>query len=122
MDFKTRKIVKGADLNGTTNLFGGRALAWIDEEAAIFAMCNLGITSNIVTKAMSAIDFIAPAKVGDMIEIGCKVVRFGRTSIVVECLMRNMTRNQNIIRVPEITFVCIDDNGIPVAHGVTEEK
>lgn len=116
MIFRTRKVVKGGDLNGTMNLFGGMALAWIDEEAAIFAMCQLE-TNRIVTKAMSAIDFKAPAAFGDIVEIGCAVVKFGRTSITVECVMRNKTTGQDIIKIDAITFVSIDDSGRPVPHG-----
>ena len=120
MIFRTRKVVKGGDLNGTTNLFGGVALAWIDEEAAIFAMCQLD-TNKIVTKAMSAIDFKAPAAFGEIVEIGCQVVKFGRTSITVECVMRNKSTGQDIIKIDAITFVSIDADGRPVPHGKTEE-
>lgn len=37
-------------------LFGGKALAWIDEEAAIFAFCQLK-SKNLVTAAMTEINF-----------------------------------------------------------------
>jgi len=55
MKYRTRKLVKPEDLNPRKTLFGGRVLQWIDEEAAIFAICQLG-SSNIVTKAMSEIN------------------------------------------------------------------
>ena len=41
MEFRTRKIVMPAHLNGAGNLFGGQALAWIDEEAAVYAACRV---------------------------------------------------------------------------------
>lgn len=111
-------MVKSEDLNGAGNLFGGKALAWIDEEAAIFAFCQLGST-NLVTKAMTDINFKAPAKLGDIIEIGCNVVKFGTTSITVECSMRNKTTQKEIIFVSAITFVNLDVDGMPAPHGVT---
>ncbi len=37
MRFLTRKLVQPQDLNVRGTLFGGRLLAWVDEEAAIFA-------------------------------------------------------------------------------------
>ncbi|QDJ96551.1 acyl-CoA thioesterase [Xanthomonas phage Xoo-sp13] len=117
MIYRSRKMVKGADLNGAGSLFGGVALAWIDEEAAIYALCQLA-THNVVTKAMSSIDFKSPAKIGDIVEIGCETVRFGRTSITVKCSMRNKTTQQDIITVEEIVFVNMID-GIPSPHGVT---
>lgn len=119
MKYRNRKMVKGEDLNGAGNLFGGKALAWIDEEAAIYAFCQLK-ARNLVTKAMSTINFRSPAKQGDIIEIGCDVVRFGTTSVTVKCSMRNKTTHQEIITVDEIVFVNLDDNGQPMAHGVSE--
>lgn len=118
MKYRNRKLVKSEDLNGAGSLFGGKALAWIDEEAAIYAFCQLG-AKNLVTKAMSTINFKAPAKLGDIIEIGCDVVKFGNTSITVSCSMRNKTTQQEIVTVSEITFVNLDDNGRPVQHGIT---
>jgi acyl-CoA thioesterase YciA len=121
MKYRNRKLVKSEDLNGAGSLFGGKALAWIDEEAAIYAFCQLG-SKNLVTKAMSTINFKAPAKLGDIIEIGCDVVKFGNTSITVSCSMRNKTTQQEIVTVSEITFVNLDDNGRPVPHGITQAK
>jgi len=46
--------VKPGDLNARGTLFGGQLLKWIDEEASIFTICQLGERS-IVTKAMSEI-------------------------------------------------------------------
>lgn len=121
MKYRNRKLVKSEDLNGAGSLFGGKALAWIDEEAAIYAFCQLG-SNNLVTKAMSTINFKAPAKLGDIIEIGCDVVKFGITSITVSCSMRNKTTQQEIVTVNEITFVNLDDNGRPVPHGINTAK
>ena len=42
MKYRTRKLVKPGDLNPRRTLFGGQVLKWIDEEAAIFAICQLG--------------------------------------------------------------------------------
>ncbi len=121
MIFRNRKMIKSADLNGAGNLFGGQALAWIDEEAAIFAMCQLD-TKNIVTKAMSSIDFKAPANLGDIIEIGCEVVKFGTTSITIKCIMRNKTTKLDILTVDQIVFVHLGDDGRPKPHNITTIK
>lgn len=108
--FLTRKIVMPADLNGASTLFGGKALAWIDEEAAIYAATMMG-TTRIVTKLMSQVDFKAPARQGDLIEIGCDLVHTGNTSLTVSCVMRNMTTHQTILTVDKIIFVAVDENG-----------
>ena len=117
MQFRTRKMIMPMHLNGAGNLFGGQALAWVDEEAAVYAACQLG-DDNLVTKFMSSIDFKAPAKRGDVVEIGCDIVSFGRTSITVTCTMRNKTTKENILVVDKIVFVALDDNGAPRVHNV----
>lgn len=121
MQFRTRHLVKTEDLNGNGTLFGGRALAWIDEEAYIFAACQMRLDSpRLVTKAMSAVDFKAPAKRGDIVELGCDVVRFGRTSVTIRCMLRNKTTRQNIVDIDEIVLVALDEQGRPYPHGVSE--
>ena len=115
MRFLTRKLVQPMDLNVRGTLFGGRLLAWVDEEAAIFA----GIEtrhSKVVTKSISAINFIAPAFQGDIIEIGVALKRVGKTSITVEVQVRNLVTQKVIVNIDEIVFVCVDDNGKPVRH------
>lgn len=118
MIYRTRKMVMPGNLNSAGTLFGGQALAWIDEEAAIFAGCQLK-TNRLVTKAMSSIDFLAPAHQGDIIEIGTELVKFGTTSITVSSTIRNKTTGQDIVKVASIVFVAIDADGRPVPHGRT---
>ena len=119
MRFFTRKLVKPEDLNASRSLFGGTLLGWIDEEAAIYVMCQLGKQS-IVTKFMSEIDFVSTAREGDIIEIGMETVEFGRSSITIRCLVRNKFTKETIIRIDKIVFVHIDENGRPKPHGITE--
>jgi acyl-CoA hydrolase len=118
MKFRTRKLVKPGDLNPRGTLFGGQLLKWIDEEAAVYCICQLG-NKNIVTKLMSEINFVSQPKVGDIIEIGCENVAFGRTSITIRCEVRNKTSKDTIIKVERIVFVLLDEAGRPTPHGKT---
>jgi acyl-CoA hydrolase len=117
MNFKTRKLIKYEDLNAKGTLFGGQVLKWIDEEAAIFCMCQL-FTKSIVTKMMSEVNFISSAKLGDIVEIGCELVQFGTTSITIACEVRNKDTKKTIIRIDKIVFVTIDEDGNPKPHGI----
>ena len=119
MKFHTRKWVKPEDLNPNKTLFGGKLLAWIDEEAALYSIIQLE-NSHVVTKFMSEINFMASAKQGDIIEIGLEVVSFGKTSIVLKCEVRNKMTHETIITVDKITMVNLDENGKPKPHGKTE--
>jgi acyl-CoA hydrolase len=118
MNFHTRKWVKPEDLNPNGTLFGGSLLRWIDEEAAIYAMCQLG-NPRVVTKAISAINFVSSARQGDIIELGMTATKFGRTSITLQCEVRNKVTLKSILTVDEIVFVNLGDDGRPAAHGKT---
>lgn len=119
MKFHTRKWVKPEDLNPNGTLFGGRLLAWIDEEAALYAVIQLE-NNKLVTKYMSEINFMSSAKTGDIIEIGIEVVKFGKTSLVLNCEVRNKMTRETIITVDNLVLVNLDDNGTPAPHGKTK--
>ena len=119
MRFHTRKWVKPEDLNPNGTLFGGKLLAWIDEEAALYSIVQLE-NQRVVTKHMSEINFMSSAKQGDIVEIGIEVVRFGTTSIVLKSEVRNKMTREKIITVDNITMVNLDASGKPLPHGKTE--
>jgi acyl-CoA hydrolase len=119
MKFHTRKWVKPEDLNPNGTLFGGKLLAWIDEEAALYAIVQLE-NQRVVTKHMSEINFMSSAKQGDIIEIGIDVIKFGTTSIVLKSEVRNKMTHEKIITVDNITMVNLDSFGRPAAHGKTK--
>jgi acyl-CoA hydrolase len=119
MRFHTRKWVKPEDLNPNGTLFGGKLLAWIDEELALYTIIQLE-NSRIVTKHMSEINFRSSARQGDIIEIGIDVVKFGRSSIELICEARNMMTRETIITIASTTMVNLGEDGKPKAHGKTE--
>ena len=115
--YRTRRWLKSEDLNAMGSLFGGRLLQWVDEEAFIFAYCQLGIT-NVVTKYISEIDFKSTAVLGDVVEFGTEIVKFGKTSITLRCHVRNKRDKRTIITVDKIIFVALDVYGNPTPHGI----
>lgn len=121
MNFRTRKLIKPEDLNPRGTLFGGRILQWIDEEAAIYAICQLDI-KNIVTKLISEINFISPAYQGDVIEIGVEPTNYGRTSLTLKVSVRNKETGNIIVKIEKMVFVSLDENGVPTPHGKTQQK
>jgi acyl-CoA hydrolase len=109
------------DLNYANSLFGGRALAWIDEEAAIYAICQLE-TNCLVTKHIGEISFESPATMGDIVEFGLETKCVGRTSITVSCLVRNKASKKTICLADDIVFVAVcPDTRKPIPHGKTPE-
>ncbi len=119
MNYHTRKWIKPEDLNANHSLFGGRLLQWIDEEAALYAIIQLENTRT-VTKYISEINFVSSAHQGDIIEIGIEATDFGRTSITLNCEVRNKMTRQTIITIDRIVFVALDEHGKPKPHGKTK--
>ncbi|HJS00927.1 MAG TPA: hotdog domain-containing protein [Flavobacterium sp.] len=119
MRFHTRKWVKPEDLNPNATLFGGKLLAWIDEELALYTIIQFE-NSKVVTKYMSEINFRSSARQGDIVEIGIDVVRFGTTSITLKCEARNMMTRETIITIDSTVMVNLDEDGKPKPHGKTE--
>ena len=118
MRFHTRKWIKPEDLNANGTLFGGRLLAWITEEAALYSIIQLE-NNKIVLKYMSEINFIHPVAQGDIVEIGIGVVRFGTSSITLKCEARNKMTHDSIATVDQLIFVNLDAAGNPKPHGKT---
>ena len=119
MRFHTRKWVKPEDLNPNGTLFGGQLLAWIDEEAALYTIIQLE-NSKVVTKYMSEINFMSSAKKGDIVEIGIEVTKFGKSSITLNCEVRNKMTRETILTVDNIIMVNLGSDGKPKPHGKTE--
>ena len=119
MRFLSRRLVMPNDLNYANSLFGGRALEWIDEEAAIYAICQLE-TNCLVTKHIGEISFESPAMQGDVVEFGLVTKRVGKSSITVTCLVRNKATKKTICLADDIVFVQVDpDTRLPIPHGKT---
>jgi len=119
MNFHTRKWVKPEDLNPNGTLFGGSLLRWIDEEAAIYAIVQLG-NQRVVTKYISEINFVSASRQGDIIELGITATAFGRTSITLTCEVRNKITRSSILTVEKMVFVNLGEDGLPAPHGRTE--
>jgi acyl-CoA hydrolase len=119
MRFHTRKWIKPEDLNPNGTLFGGKLLAWIDEEAALYSIIQLE-NQNTVTKYMSEIDFKSSATQGDIVEIGIEVVKFGNASLTLRCEVRNKMTRQAIIKIDKIVMVSLDEEGNTKPHKKTK--
>jgi acyl-CoA hydrolase len=125
-----RRIVMYEDLNSAGTIFGGRLVAWIDEGTAIYASCQMN-ARRIVTKKISELVFNQPAKLGDMLEIWCKVVNPGRSSLTISSIVtrrsfaddpiegRKSLLNDYTLKPEaeicrcELVFVSVDEKGRP---------
>lgn len=117
MKYYSRRLVKPEHLNPSNALFGGQLLSWIDEEAAIFAACQLNSKSH-VTKLISEVNFMSSARQGDVVEFGLELISLGRSSITIRCEVRNKMTQIPVVRIDKIVFVHVSEEGLPIPHGI----
>ena len=116
--FANRRLVMYPDLNASGRLFGGQLMSWLDEGAAQIAARLMG-TKSIVTKKFGEVVFDHPGKLGDSVEIWCRVDREGRTSLTLDCrvLVRTVDASGESLHQichSSIVYVALDKRGRPV--------
>jgi acyl-CoA thioesterase YciA len=101
------------DTNARGTIFGGVVLSHIDMAGGVAA--SRQAQRNFVTRAMHAVEFIAPVYVGDVVSFYTEVVREGRTSITikvdVEAERSKEPRKCVKVTEAEIVYVSVDENG-----------
>lgn len=83
---RTTQVVYPHMLNHQGNLFGGEALQMMDT-AAFIAAQRLTRVDRMVTAAVKDVEYIAPVREGEIVEIVALVERVGRTSATVVTTM-----------------------------------
>lgn len=115
--FIGRRLVMYPDLNSYGRLFGGQLMGWLDEGTAQIAMRIMG-TRNIVTKKFGEVVFDHPGRLGDSVELWCRVEHEGTTSLTLDCrvLVRGVPPESGPPRQIChccVVYVALDDAGRP---------
>jgi len=100
--------------NARGTLFGGVALALMDEAAAIVALRHA--RKSVVTAHIESVDFHAPIRQGEAVEVTATLRVVGRTSmrIAVETWGENLsTGERRHCTAAEFVFVAMDADGKP---------
>ena len=109
-----RTVPQPADMNGNGDIFGGWVLSQMDVAGG--ALAGRVAKGRVATVAITAMTFVQPIKVGDLVSIYGTVARLGRTSITIDLETVVQRRHDSTeIRVTHGTFVfvAIDDDGNP---------
>jgi len=110
-----QRLVMYSDLNAAGRLFGGRLMAWMDEASAMTAM-RIMSTKRIVTKKFGEVVFDAPGMLGDYVEIWCRPLRQGMTSLTLDCrvLVRTI-QPETVAQIcrSTVVYVALDEDGRP---------
>ncbi|WMT58186.1 acyl-CoA thioesterase [Truepera radiovictrix] len=104
-----------SDTNHYHTLFGGQAMAWMDQAAFICATryCR----RRVVTVHSSDLSFRRPVPEGSIVELVAQVARTGRTSleVAVEMWIEPMEREgRELACRGAFTLVALGDDGKPV--------
>ena len=101
------------DTNARGTIFGGVILSHIDMAGGVAA--SRQAQRNFVTRAMHAVEFIAPVYVGDVVSFYTAVVREGRTSITIKVDVEAERSKEPAKHVKvteaEVIYVSVDENG-----------
>jgi acyl-CoA hydrolase len=107
------------DLNYKGSLFGGKILAEMDIAGLkpVRRMLYNTECDNSVTASIDRVDFLKPAKLGDIIEMTATIYKLGRTSISVFVHVTKEDEYGNIEKICDahLVFVSLKD-GKPHPH------
>jgi acyl-CoA thioesterase YciA len=116
LDPTLRVTMLPRDTNARGTIFGGVILSHIDLAGGIAA--SRQAARNFVTRAMRAVEFIAPVYVGDVVSFYTAVLRQGTTSVTikvsVEAERGKDPRHRVKVTEAEVIYVAVDEAGKPV--------
>ena len=122
------EIVLPTHANALGTIFGGQVMSWIDIAGAIAA--GRHARKVVVTASIDALHFVAPIRVGQVVQIKAMVNYASRTSMEVGVRVDSenpVTGEMNHNAKAYLTFVALDGNSkptpvAPVLPESTEEK
>jgi len=109
-----RTIAMPADTNANGDIFGGWVMSQMDQAGGIAGVERA--QGRVVTVKVDSMTFIAPMKVGDVLEVYTEVESIGRTSMKIHVeafAQRFQTTKRDKVTDATFTFVAIDDAGRP---------
>lgn len=109
-------LVLPPDTNHMNTIFGGKVLAYIDEIAAITSMKHAKMET--VTASFDSVDFYAPVRSGEILELEAVVSNTGRSSmeIYIRVQARDIETNETKLTTESfVTMVAVNEKGEPQA-------
>lgn len=116
-EFTTHRLVKSEDLNHHGTLFAGRSAEWFVESGFI-AVASLLPVHNIICVKIHGMTFKKPVKPGEIVKFSSKVVYTGTSSLIAHVNVCSASDACQSIVDGFITFVHVDENTKPSAHGI----
>ncbi|MGM5632092.1 acyl-CoA thioesterase [Apibacter raozihei] len=117
MLYQAKRWVRPEDLNPHNTLFAGRLLDWVNEQIGIATVVHLK-NNKFAARNISNINFLSPARSGEVIEIGVEMINMGKSSITFKAEVFNYSTQKKMLTIDKIIMVCLDDGGNPIPHGL----
>ena len=108
------QLVFPQDANVLGTLFGGKAVAMMDEVGAIVAM--RACRKAVVTASIAQLDFKEPIRVGEFVEVVARIVKVGRTSLTAQVELwaeEPASGRRRLSTAGSFIFVAVDEHGTP---------
>jgi acyl-CoA hydrolase len=109
------QLVLPNDTNQLGNLLGGRLMEWMDIAAAVAAQRHSNRVC--VTVGVDELIFHEPIRLGEVVTLRASVNRAFETSMEVGIHVTaedQLTGERKIANTAYLTFVAIDDDGVPI--------
>lgn len=108
------EIIFPADTNYHGTLFGGKVMQYIDKIATVASMRHA--RKLVVTASSDSLDFLAPVKLGEALQLEAFVSWTHRSSMEVYVKVESenlLTGETQTTATSYLTFVAVDDQGKP---------
>lgn len=108
---RVTKQVFPQDTNPISTLYGGTAMAWMDEVA--FLTATRFCRQQVVTVSMDRVDFKVPIPKGSIVELVGEVTRVGNSSMSVSVSIYREDRDsggQELAITGELVFVAVNEH------------
>ena len=115
--FKSNRLIKSEDLNHHRTLYAGRCAEWF-VEAGFIAAASVLPPDEIVCLKIHGLEFTKPMRSGQIARFESKIVRAGRSSLVVYVTLSAAEQNKPVVQ-GFITFVHVDKHGRSQPHDLT---
>lgn len=117
-----RVLALPADTNPYGDIFGGWVLSQADLAGATVAIARAG--GRVATVSVQEFRFLAPVRVGDLVELYARLARIGRSSMTVEvdAWARRESLPDDVHRVASgrLVYVAVTADGTPRPVDATE--
>lgn len=106
-------VMMPRDTNPHGTIFGGILLSYIDQAGAVGAGHAVvqagGVPPSVVTVAINKVEFLQPVLIGDVVKFYTTVVKWGRTSIVIQVDVEAERQGETIsVTQAELVYVGVD--------------